>query len=114
MNPSLLDRALSLAPLGVLLYALQRHEAERARMIAVLESDREAFRNERRELMNRVQFPTAMPTATRPIERPIMRAVEDTPLTGEALRQRREDFLRQLTNVGTAALPNDDDDVSGE
>lgn len=60
------DRLLTLAPLGVLVYVLHRLEGERGRLLDALQHDRAAFRDERRELINRIQFPTLAPVATRP------------------------------------------------
>lgn len=105
----LLDRILALAPLAVLAYVLRRNESERSRLLRALESDRESFRNERRELINRVQFPTRMPVATAPIEP--MRPGDRRPRIPDARRQ-------QWQKVGTAApaefaLPTDRDDAPG-
>lgn len=62
----LFDRILSLAPLGLVVYALHRHERERMRLLQLVDRDRDAFRDERRELINRVQAPWMVPTGTRP------------------------------------------------
>lgn len=93
----IVDRLLALAPLGVLAYALHRHERERAGLLKILETDREAFRNERRELINRHQFPTAMPTATRPVDRrpPVAPISPLTPPTNVA----------EWARVGTVGVP---------
>jgi hypothetical protein len=66
----LLDRLVALAPLGVLVFVLRRLEGERGRLLDALEHDRAAFRDERRELINRIQFPTLAPVATRPASTP--------------------------------------------
>lgn len=103
MSPSLLDRLLALAPLGVLAYVLRRHDSERRDLLRVLETDREAFRSERRELINRVQFPTHMPlVATAPRAAP-MNGVSDA-----------ENVRARWAQVGRAALPTDADDVPGD
>jgi hypothetical protein len=103
VNASVFDRFLALAPLGVLAYVLRRHDSERRDLLRVLETDREAFRSERRELINRVQFPTRMPVvATAPWPAP-MNGVSDA----EVVRAR-------WASVGHAALPTDADDVPGD
>lgn len=105
METNLLDRVAALAPLGVLLYVLRRHESERAKLLETLERDREAFRHERRELFNRVQFPTAMPVASRPTDRPAPLRPKRT--AGAAAR---EEALAEARNgysgIGVAEPPD--------
>jgi hypothetical protein len=103
----LLDRLLALAPLGVLAYVLRRAETERREYLRQLASDREAFRNERRELINRVQFPTRVPIA----------AVPTRP--GDRRPKPAEDARAEWARVGTVALPTldlpgDSDPAPGE
>lgn len=107
MDTALLDRLLALAPLGVLAYVIRRNEAERREILHRLAEDRESFRNERRELLNRLQFPTRMPIASMPI--------------GPADRQPNgltpaENARANWSQVGTFtppvfSLPGDGDDV---
>lgn len=99
MDTSLLDRFLALAPLGVLAYVLRRAETERREYLRQLAADREAFRNERRELINRIQFPTRIPVAAMPT-RP-----DDRRPNG--LRP-EEETRAAWASVGTAALPKFD------
>jgi hypothetical protein len=65
----LLDRIISAAPLGVAIYLAKNHAAERQKMLELLDRDRTAFRDERRELINRVQAPQLIPQGTRPVDR---------------------------------------------
>jgi hypothetical protein len=106
---SLLDRLLALAPLGVLVYAIRRAETERREYLRQLAEDREHFRNERRELINRVQFPTRIPVATAPT-RPADRRPNGLTTA--------EDSRAEWAKVGTVALPqfdlpSDADDAPG-
>jgi len=105
MNPSLLDRVLALAPLGALAYLIHQNRAERRDVLRALEAERESFRGERRELLNRLQFPYAMPVGTdrkRPTDRDPSRSAAER---------------AEWAQVGTAALPTflptDRDDVPG-
>lgn len=106
MTDPLIDRLLSLAPLAVLAYMLRRNEAERSRMLGMLREDRESFRNERRELINRVQFPQRMPTGSAPIpaqpEQSISRA--------ELARQAASRVGRAAPAMFPAATPKGDAD----
>lgn len=109
MDTSLLDRFLTLAPLGVLAYVIRRAETERREYLRQLAADREAFRNERRELINRLQFPTRIPVASMPT-RPDDRRPNG--LTDA------ESARTTWASVGTAAppnldLPSDADDAPG-
>lgn len=65
----LLDRAISAAPLVAMVYLARRQEAERVKLLELLDRDRTAFRDERRELINRVQAPHLIPQGTRPADR---------------------------------------------
>lgn len=104
----LLDRVLSAAPLAVLVYLARRHESERARLLRALETDRESFRGERRELLNRLHFPTVMPTGTRPVDR------QPSPLAaaGNSPAEKAREAWQQVGTV-SSLLPNDDDEVAG-
>lgn len=104
MTERIIDRLLAIAPLAVLAYVVRT-------LLAALEHDRAAFRDERRELINRVQFPTLAPVATRPTS-----PAAPAPADQEAAAARR----RQWASVGradrlgpdvTAALPGDGDDL---
>jgi hypothetical protein len=107
----LLDRLVSLAPLGVLVYVLRRLEGERGRLLDALEHDRAAFRDERRELINRIQFPTLAPVATRPASTP------PAPGDAGAAAARRREWAsvgrvdRTAATPDLAGLPGDGDDL---
>jgi hypothetical protein len=109
MVDQLVDRVLSLAPLAVLMYVLRRQDRERHDLLVALDRDRTAFRDERRELLNRVLFPHAMPVATRPARQ------APAPTQDDELAKRRP----MWGGVGTAeppflpGLPGDADDVPG-
>lgn len=107
VNTSLLDRLIALAPLGVLVYALRRHETTVRDALRAQALEQAEFRNERRELINRVQFPTRMPVAAVP-----MRPDDRAPSGLKPLEQVRADWGR----VGHAAppvfsAPTDADDI---
>jgi hypothetical protein len=108
----LLDRLVALAPLGVLVFVLRRLEGERGRLLDALEHDRAAFRDERRELINRIQFPTLAPVATRPASTPPV-ASGDAAAAAERRRQwasvGRVD--RTAATPDLAGLPGDGDDL---
>lgn len=108
----LLDRAIAAAPLAALVYLARRHEAERTKLLELLDRDRTAFRDERRELINRVQAPHLIPHGTRPHDRP-----EPSPaavVTSEARRAfNRVGHAMPLTPPAPngAAAPGDGDDL---
>lgn len=70
MLDRIIDRLLALAPLGVLVILARQHQVERNKLVELLDRDRQAFRDERRELINRVQAPHMIPTGTRPADPP--------------------------------------------
>jgi hypothetical protein len=101
----LIDRLLALAPLGVLAYVVRK-------LLVALEHDRTAFRDERRELINRVQFPTLAPVATRP---PSTRTASPAP-DDSAARRRRQAWATvgtadRLAGAVASPLPGDGDDA---
>lgn len=122
MNPEgIIDRLLALAPLAVLIYVLRRHEAERVEHRAAAAREQEAFRTERRELLNRLQFPSRMPVATRPVDQ-APQSVRERIAQQQPARPPRIGGL--WGGVGTAApatpanfigsLPGDGDQVPGD
>lgn len=107
----LLDRAIAAAPLAAMVYLARRHETERTKLLELLDRDRTAFRDERRELINRVQAPHLIPQGTRPLDRP-----EPSPAAAVTSEARRA-----FNRVGHAApfmptpangrAPGDSDDM---
>jgi hypothetical protein len=91
-----LDRLLSLAPLALVGFALHRNERERAKLLELLDRDRTAFRDERRELINRVQAPHLIPQGTRPVDR----RPEPSPAAAASAQARAA-----YNGVGRAAAP---------
>lgn len=65
---SLVDRLASIAPLALAAYLTHRHAADRRQLLVALERDRDAHRNECRELLTRITHPHLVPTATRPLD----------------------------------------------
>lgn len=108
----LLERILSAAPLAVLLYLARRQESERVRLLEMLNRDREAFRDERRELINRVIAPQLIPTGTRP------GAAAAAPRDANGTAAQRTRAARSLVGHAAPPLapmtepPTDDDDVA--
>lgn len=111
----ILDRVIGLAPLGVLVYLARRHEHERQRLLELLDRDRDAFRNERRELVNRVTHPGILPTGTRAPSTPSTNGAGPPPVPSPLAEKRA-----QWARVGMAAPaappppdapPGDGDDV---
>jgi hypothetical protein len=92
----LLDRIISAAPLGVAIYLAKNHAAERQKMLELFDRERTAFRDERRELINRVQAPQLIPQGTRPADRPL-----EPSRAAAATAQARTAFA----SVGRAAPP---------
>jgi hypothetical protein len=93
-----LDRLLSLAPLALVGFALHRNERERAKLLELLDRDRTAFRDERRELINRVLAPHLIPQGTRPLDRRPDASPAAAPTVTEQARA-------AFAGVGRAAAP---------
>lgn len=107
----LLDRLVALAPLGVLVFVLRRLEGERGRLLDALEHDRAAFRDERRELINRLQFPTLAPVATRPTATPAPVPGQHDAAVAAARRAEWASVGRVDRSGAPAGLPGDGDDL---
>lgn len=101
----LLFAVVVLATLLWVVMGLQREERDHARHSH--EVEREAWRSERRELLNRMQFPERMPVATQPVGR--------RPVDPEMQRGR----LREMASVGrvvqvpTVASNGAEDEIEG-
>lgn len=81
-----------------MVYLARRQEAERVKLLELLDRDRTGFRDERRELINRVQAPHLIPQGTRPADRrpdPAIATAEEVNARGRAA----------FASVGRAAPP---------
>lgn len=98
----ILDRVLALGPLAVLAYFIHRGGREQTRLIDLVDRERDAFRNERRELINRIQAPHMIPTATRPAVSPAEQLALARAHAGNGVTP-AEQARTAYSNVGRAA-----------
>jgi hypothetical protein len=108
-----LDRLLSFAPLGVLMYVIRRHETERRAFLEAAEREQSLHRDVQRELINRVVAPHLVPTGTRPVDRRPQTSPNGQHPTVDA------EARAAWAAVGTAApldfrLPGDGDEPPGQ